>query len=448
MKKNIFTFLFILFTLKIWAYDVKIDNVYYNLNTITYEAEVTQYSYYNSYSGSVIIPSSIDYSGSTYNVTRIGEKAFYVCKNLTSVTIPNSITAIGQDAFFSCTSLTSVNITDIEAWCKINFATINSNPLFYARNLYINGEIISDLVIPESIVFIGNYTFYGCNALRSVTIPNSVVSIGNSVFKGCENLISVSIPNSVTSIGARAFEDCYSLKSISIPNGVATIAEGTFSNCNSLPSIEIPNSITTIEKDAFSSCFSITSIKIPNSVNSIGEYAFWNCRGLTSIEMPNSITTIYEGTFAKCSALISMAIPNSVTSINNDAFYSCYGLTSIIISDKVSNIGEGAFSYCSSLVELICKAFVPPICYDNTFKGMKKEQCTLYIPFGSIEAYKNADQWKDFNNIIESFPTDINNIYNNEIKNYYDLNGRQIQQQRGINIIKTANGKIRKVLIK
>ena len=174
---------------------------------------------------SVTIPNS---------VTSIGKSAFYYCDGMTSVTIGNSVTSIGAEAFQSCNSLTSVHISDIAAWCKISFITVDSNPLDYAHHLYLNGEEITDLVIPYSVTSIGDYAFYDCDGLASVTIPNSVTSIGDYAFYDCDGLTSVTIPNSVTSIGKGTFAGCSGLTSVIIGTGVTSIGFQAFAYCGGL----------------------------------------------------------------------------------------------------------------------------------------------------------------------------------------------------------------------
>ena len=142
------------------------------------------------------------------SVTSIGSSAFYKCKSLTSVTIGNSVTSIGREAFYYCTGLTSVQISDSSAWCKIDFGNKAANPVIYAQNLYLNGELVTDITIPSDITKIQNYTFYYCTSLTSVTIPDSITSIGDYAFTCCSSLTSITIPNSVTSIGEEAFTDC------------------------------------------------------------------------------------------------------------------------------------------------------------------------------------------------------------------------------------------------
>ena len=150
------------------------------------------------------------------SVTSIGRLAFEGCTSLTSVTIPDSVTKIGDWAFDGCKSLKEVYYKgDLSAWCKIDFSTLNSNPMYYGAKLYLNGvELTGDITIPSDVTKIKNYTFYNCTSLTSATIPDSVTSIGIRAFNYCTSLTSVTIGNSVTSIGEDAFYDCTSLKEV------------------------------------------------------------------------------------------------------------------------------------------------------------------------------------------------------------------------------------------
>ena len=186
---------------------------------------------------SITIPSS---------VISIGSQAFALCKSLTSVTIPNSVTSIGAGAFQDCSNLTEVYITDLSAWCKMEYRGIfdddsnyyvGTNPLENGAKLYLNGNLVTDLVIPSSIIEVKKYLFSGCSSLKSVTIPNGIASVGEYAFYNCKSLTSVNIPSSVISIGAGAFAVCSSLTSVTIPDSVTSIGHRAFYYCDSLTSV-------------------------------------------------------------------------------------------------------------------------------------------------------------------------------------------------------------------
>lgn len=207
--------------------------------------------YYCSGLNSIAIPSSVKSIGESAfqgcarlssitipaSVKDIGESAFNYCQSLTSVTFPSTVQNIGEFAFYNCKKLTSVHISDLESWCKKSFGNRFSNPLYYAHHLFLDGEEIKDLVIPNSITEIGSHTFEGFSELASITIPNSVTDIGCSAFRECKGLKSVTIPNSVRSIGLSAFQDCSGLSAVTIGNGVSTIYSLAFANCSELANV-------------------------------------------------------------------------------------------------------------------------------------------------------------------------------------------------------------------
>ena len=299
----------------------------------------------------------------------IAGSAFYNCSGLTSVTIPNSVTSIGSDAFYNCSGLTKVIVSDISAWCNISFSRFSSNPLNFAHHLYMNGQEIKNLVIPNSVTSIGEYAFYNCSGLASVTIPNSVTSIGSSVFSGCSGLTSVTIGNGVTSIGNYSFSGCSGLTSVTIPISVTSIGSDAFSGCYFASSAFINNSSLTssnywgatlcdeetndglmIKNNVVVKCRPwVISVTIPTSVTSIGSSAFYNCSGLTSITIPNSVTSIGNGAFKNCSSLTSITIPSSVTSIGSYAFENCSGLISIGV--ELGNTKYDSRDNCNAIIE-------------------------------------------------------------------------------------------------
>ena len=169
-------------------------------------------------------------------VTSIGAYAFSGYTGLTGVTIPKTLKSIGQNAFQKCTSLKNVYISDLAAWCSVDINGYDATPLSDGGVLYLNGEAIKDLVIPNNVTSISRYAFYGFTTLNSVTFHNKVTDIGACAFAHCIALTNISFPDSVTSIGQNAFYNCYSLQDIEMGSGISQIGEFAFEKCNAIKS--------------------------------------------------------------------------------------------------------------------------------------------------------------------------------------------------------------------
>lgn len=251
------------------------------------------------------------------NTLLIADEAFYGHRQITTLTIPNSVTHIGNSSLSSCNALTSVNI-------PASVRYIGDNAFSYCSNL-------SGFNIPEDsqIKNIGNRAFEYCRHLASFNIPNSVVNIGEYAFNECTSLESIVIPDNVENLGRYSFYNCNSLASVKVGNGIGTINEYTFCKCPSLTSVTLPENLTTIGNGAFSTCSSLSSVTIPDSVKNIGKYAF-ALTALYEIHIPDNVVSIEDYCFQDCSYLIHATIGQNVKNIGYWTFKNCNRLSSVI----------------------------------------------------------------------------------------------------------------------
>lgn len=329
----------------VYAHDVEVDGIFYYLNrdkkiaSVTYKG--TSYSAYsNEYAGSVVIPEKITVGNYVYDVTYIDSDAFRDCGELTSITFSKSLTGCYSEAFTGCEKLKAVHISDLAAWCRMYFG-VNCTPLKYAT-LYLNGEVLTSVEIPEEITEIKDYTFYRCSTLTSVKMHKGITSIGYCAFYQ-SGLTALEIPENVTKIGPFAFYGCANLSGeIVIPSKISRLERYAFAGCEKIVSVKIPESVKRLGQTAFLGCKSLEKIELHDKL----EYIGWNCfyktawyealpdgevyigkifytyKGLT---LEHTHLDIKEGTIGItelgdwCAGITSINFPNSLISINSGA---------------------------------------------------------------------------------------------------------------------------------
>ena len=175
-----------------------------------------------------------------------------------------------------------------------------------------NSRNITSVTIPDTVTHIGDKAFYNCKNLVSITIPDSVTHIGNGAFDSCNSLSSIEIPDSAAYLGDNVFHKCKSLEYVKLPNGIENIYDCTFRSCSSLKSIEIPDSVKYIGSYAFADCTSLKSIKISDGVEKINDTAFRGCCSLETIEIPENVKSVGVCAFVKCDSLQTIIVPDGL----------------------------------------------------------------------------------------------------------------------------------------
>lgn len=377
-------------------------------------------------------------------LSEIGSYSFGNCQQLPTIDIPDNVRVIGSWAFSSCSNLAVVKLSaSLEIVEEGTFAQCSA---------------LTDIQIPASVTSIGNYAFSeclslpeapigenvqsigaqaysNCTSLTEVSLPNSVTSIGNLAFVSCDNMEKFSVGDGLTELPERMFMNCPKLKDVSLSIGIKEIKDETFSGCRALESIKLPEQLVYIGSHAFQGC-ALYEINLPSTLSVIGEEAFKGCNNLQNIVIPDGVTMIgkrafascisvekvtlssglariEDGMFQGCEKLFDVTIGGNVETLGSEVFDHCIALGKIILPESVKSIGLRAFNACTGLVEVWSYATTPPVrggeesMFGNDFNY---DVCTLYVPYPTKSLYCEAEDWKNFQKIIE-----IGKIYVQEI---------------------------------
>ncbi len=287
--------------------------------------------------------------------------------NITAVHFPSTLEYLGSNNLEAA----QIHLTDLAAWCGVEIP----NEWTAARlgaDFYLNGQLITDLVIPGGVTEIKPYTFMGAS-IQSLTLPDSVVSIGAHAFRWSQGedsqLSRVTWSKNLQSIGEAAFRYC-ALQQLVLPDSVQTLGTQAFFGNRSLTSIHIGKGLTKLGDSSFAQ-IGITELVLPSHVKELGSRTFSGCDQLTRLDLGSTLTAIPGGAFAGCSALTKLVIPDQITSIGEGAFSGCTALTDIDMGAGLTVIPKTAFKNCSALTAVTVGENVEVI-EDLAFEGCRE----------------------------------------------------------------------------
>lgn len=317
---------------------VEINGINYNLVTEdeANKAEVIGRS--GKYSGSIVIPETVIYNENVYNVTSIGNSAFYWCSELTSVSIPDNVTSIGSYCFAYCSNLSNVSLSN-------NLSALGMGAFAGCSKL-------ESITVPGSIGILESSVFQNCTGLKSVVLSEGITEISHIAFNGCTSLISIALPSSLSKIGS-AFSGCSSLESIILPKKLTTVNGSAFSGCSGLKELIIEdgeselffsNPYTTSNIVCFSDC-PLENIYIGRNIErDENATLFVDNKTLKTVSFGENVTMINSSEFYGCENLSSLTFSKSINTISSNAFWGCSSLKRIVIPSNVRTIGENAFA--------------------------------------------------------------------------------------------------------
>ena len=421
------------------GYQLNIDGpATYNGDTTKLALEGTN----GDHTGVFSIPEMVE----GYPVNQIGGWVGNSCK-LSDLVIPNSIKYWMYESFCSCPNLASVHLGDSVDYlegCFLNcpqlksiyigkgfkrainsfsdrYSSGNQNNNIVAEITWnaLNGEILDRYFTNLQILTLGDAVqtipnnFMQNTQISTLIIPASVKTIGTEAFVGSSKLSSISVAAGNQNYDSR--DDCQAIiskatdelilgcSSTVIPASVKRIGNKAFLN-SPIEEISIPGSVSEIGTSAFKDCSNLKQVELKKGIKTIGLSAFANCVGIEEISIPGSVSEIVALAFSDCTGLKQVELNEGLTTIGVSAFAKCVGIEEIVFPSTVTTIEGNAFARCSSLKRIYLKSPRPAVItsgeYD-TFEGVDKENCILYVPKGSLQTYWAASGWNEFAHIEE-----------------------------------------------
>ena len=383
------------------------------------------------YIKSIIIPAS---------VTTIGTYAFQNCSNLESITIPDKVAAIESYTFAGCYSLEEV--------------TLGSSVKSIGNYAFKECGSLEEINFPEALESIGDFAFQECSAMESITLGKNIKKIGKKAFLNCFCLENIAIEGAVESIGENAFHSTAwhdgqkegivylgnilynykgempegtslnikegtmmiasyafdkneNLKEVTFPSTLKAIGDYAFRNCINVRNITFPAELTIIGAYAFTGCTGISKVTLPDNLKSLGNYSFADCENIETLDFGKGLTEIGSYAFRKCIRISTLNIPDNIIKIAGYAFQAC-NTFDVTIGRNVKDLGGYVFYNCTAIKRLYMMPETPPTISGGLFSSSSHyNNGTLYVPKGTLAAYKAHEIWGKFQYIEEHELTGI-----------------------------------------
>ena len=311
----------------------------------------------------------------SYRANEVPTMSLAQLQHLATLSLPGTVTSIGEGAMAACTSLTSVTL-------------------------------------PVSLTHLGNYALAGCTSLQSIALPMSLERIGEGAFTGCTSLNSVTMstlqptiidnspierPAMLREIGARAFAGCGNLKNVSLGFLIQSIGEAAFAGTQ-LSQADLSGMIhlAHIGDWAYAQA-RLTSVHIPSTVTSLGWGAFVLNPQLSHVVLSKSLGSLPPLTLAANNQITEVDL--SSTSIDSIGAYTLYNLnrvTHLVIPESTQYVGTRAMAGMTGLQQITSHADDVPELGEDVWQGVDQPAVTLKVPASSVEYYRNAEQWREF----------------------------------------------------
>lgn len=327
------------------------------------------------------------------SMTKIPAYVFAGCDGLKTVEIPARVTDISNSAFYLCGNITSISVDPENT---VYDSRDNCNAVI-KKSIYTLCLGCANTTIPSSVYTIGASAFSGRKDLITMAVPRQIETIENSAFAGCTNLAEITLPYALSNLGSAVFRDCTSLTRVDIPSNVWKLQSGLFCGCTNLVEVTIPQDIYELTNAIFMDCTSLTSFTVPNKVTKIANSAFYNCTSLSNLNLGTGVKTIDDFAFYNCTSLTNLTIPGSVSLIRGNAFESCTGLTNLQFSSGNDlEILDWAFGDCTSLTQVtLPRTLVSMV-------GSAFEGCTAVTSISVNKFNEVFDSRDDCNAVIET----------------------------------------------